>query len=414
MQPVKAIPAADLRPQLRADAMPEMVISAQEYEERFNKLRQFVKQQMIESVDYGCIPNTPKPTLFRPGAEKLLAIHGFSTRYETIHRVEAFCDKVPFCLYEVKVLVMCKRSGQLIAEGLGACNARERKYAKQDPANVANTVLKMAKKRALIDATLLATRTSGLFSSGDTKETSFSAPKQEVAPEPALVLVASRAELDRAERIRARAVQLGYLTDSGTVPKPVAEGESRRNVGAKAEKWRLFIVEEERRRAEEIATPETDTFNASSPQEGKGPRYTIPTHARPTNCTSCGAEIFWTLTAEKKKVPVNSDGYSHFTTCPNANEHSHKNKGGNPVKPGLPKHIKHLWAVADAAGLDTTKATRDERLINANKVLLDHEFDAVESWNDLSPEAARCLAGAIDAKILTWGAANTTQGDEAA
>ncbi len=46
---------------------------------------------------------------------------------------------------------------------MGNCNSRERKYKTEDAANVANTILKMSKKRALIDATLSATRASGLF-----------------------------------------------------------------------------------------------------------------------------------------------------------------------------------------------------------------------------------------------------------
>ena len=40
----------------------------------------------------------------------------------------------------------------------------EKKYRTSDPYNIINTVLKMAKKRALIDAVLSATRTSGIFS----------------------------------------------------------------------------------------------------------------------------------------------------------------------------------------------------------------------------------------------------------
>ena len=50
------------------------------------------------------------------------------------------------------------------AEGVGSCNTKEKKYHTSDPYNIINTILKMAKKRALIDAVLSATRTSGIFS----------------------------------------------------------------------------------------------------------------------------------------------------------------------------------------------------------------------------------------------------------
>src|SRR5690606_7465579 len=61
--------------------------------------------------------------------------------------------------------VRCKlyKGDVLITEGLGCCNTKERKYLKQDPYTLDNTVLKMAKKRALIDATLLVASLSDIF-----------------------------------------------------------------------------------------------------------------------------------------------------------------------------------------------------------------------------------------------------------
>ena len=46
---------------------------------------------------------------------------------------------------------------------MGAANTKERKYLKQDPFSVDNTVLKMAKKRALVDAALLVGSLSDIF-----------------------------------------------------------------------------------------------------------------------------------------------------------------------------------------------------------------------------------------------------------
>ena len=51
----------------------------------------------------------------------------------------------------------------LVTEGLGSCNNRERKYIKMDPYTMDNTVLKMAKKRALVDAALLVGSLSDIF-----------------------------------------------------------------------------------------------------------------------------------------------------------------------------------------------------------------------------------------------------------
>lgn len=55
-------------------------------------------------------------------------------------------------------------------------------------------------------------------------------------------------------------------------------------------------------------------------------RYTIPANAQAKVCTSCKAKIYWVLTEKRSSLPVNPDGASHFTSCPNASQHSKKNK----------------------------------------------------------------------------------------
>jgi hypothetical protein len=143
------------------DVFPEFAIPLEEANARIRTFQQYVREHMVEGEDYGVIPGSTKPTLFKPGAEKLNAIFGYAPKVEITNRAEDW-DK-GFVSYEAKVTLINKRTGQIEAEGLGSCNSRERRYARQDAAGIANTVLKMAKKRALIDATLSATRASGLF-----------------------------------------------------------------------------------------------------------------------------------------------------------------------------------------------------------------------------------------------------------
>jgi hypothetical protein len=144
------------------DVFPDFAISLEEANRRVAMLKEFVRDHMVEGEDYGVIPGASnKPTLFKPGAEKLNAIFGLAPVVEITNRAEDW--DAGFAAYEVKVTLLNKRSGQVEAEGIGSCNSRERRYKNQDAANVANTLLKMAKKRALIDATLSATRASGMF-----------------------------------------------------------------------------------------------------------------------------------------------------------------------------------------------------------------------------------------------------------
>jgi hypothetical protein len=138
-----------------------MIYSLEQAKERIAMLQSFIRDMMIENVDYGIIPGTDKRCLFKSGAEKLCDIFGFSKRIDIVSRIENF-EKGIFH-YEVKAILVSKRNGEVEAEGVGSCNNMERKFRNQDACSVANTVLKMAKKRAFVDAVLSATRSSDLF-----------------------------------------------------------------------------------------------------------------------------------------------------------------------------------------------------------------------------------------------------------
>jgi len=142
--------------------VPEFAISFIDAKNRMGMLQSFVKELMIPGLDYGLIPGCPKPSLFKSGAEKLCDIYGFSKLIAVINRFEDW--QQGFFSYEVKATLLNKRTGLVEAEGVGSCNSKERKYKNQDAFNITNTILKMAKKRALVDAVLSATRSSGIFS----------------------------------------------------------------------------------------------------------------------------------------------------------------------------------------------------------------------------------------------------------
>lgn len=141
--------------------VPTLAITLEEAKERIRLLKTFVAEMMVQGQDFGLIPGCPKPTLLKPGAEKLCDIFGFSKHLEVTQRLEDW-DRGVFH-YEVKVTLISKRTGVIEAEGIGSCNTKEKKYVKQDPYSLINTILKMAKKRALVDAVLSATRSSDLF-----------------------------------------------------------------------------------------------------------------------------------------------------------------------------------------------------------------------------------------------------------
>ncbi|MCO8288281.1 hypothetical protein [Tetragenococcus halophilus] len=118
-----------------------------------------VQSNLKKDQDFGVIPGTQKPTLLKPGAEKIQMLFGVTSEYEEIERIQDY-DK-GFFAYTIRCTL--SQNGTKITEGMGHCNTKEKKYIKQDPFTLANTCLKMAKKRAQIDATLTIASLSEVF-----------------------------------------------------------------------------------------------------------------------------------------------------------------------------------------------------------------------------------------------------------
>jgi hypothetical protein len=49
--------------------------------------------------------------------------------------------------------------------------------------------------------------------------------------------------------------------------------------------------------------------------------FSIHANAPLQSCRSCSASIYWIVTGNNRKMPVDPSGVSHFATCPNAAEH---------------------------------------------------------------------------------------------
>lgn len=127
----------------------------------------FYQSQMIPKVDYGLVSGCgDKPILFKSGAEKLTTLFNLSTGVSLLKDHEDW-DKGVFA-YTYKAVVR-DRLGRVLSECVGACNSKERKYLKQDAYSIQNTLHKMAQKRALVGAVLLATNASALFANGETE-----------------------------------------------------------------------------------------------------------------------------------------------------------------------------------------------------------------------------------------------------
>ncbi|WP_371068831.1 hypothetical protein [Sediminibacillus sp. JSM 1682029] len=139
----------------------DSTISLSEVKQKISYLEDLIHQTMVEGIDYGKVAGYNKPTLLKPGAEKICQYMNLSINYEVSHRFEDWQNGMFYC--EVRVVLIQIGTMHIVAEGIGSCNTKEEQYADQTPFTIINTVLKMAKKRALVDAVLNVSASSGFF-----------------------------------------------------------------------------------------------------------------------------------------------------------------------------------------------------------------------------------------------------------
>ena len=123
-------------------------------------LEQVVKNRLTEKLDY-LKTDSGKLCLLKSGAEKLCDYYGLSVQIELIESTSSHIKDM--AMYTVKAILSDIESGVKLAEGLGMASSQESRYQQQSSTNVANTILKMAKKRAMVDAVITAVHGSFLF-----------------------------------------------------------------------------------------------------------------------------------------------------------------------------------------------------------------------------------------------------------
>lgn len=139
------------------------------HKEHLAIIKEFVKSQLVEGIDgdYGLIPYTPKKCLFKPGAEKLLRLFKLGVKQECIYRELDL--ELNYAEFTYRATVYHLASGVEIAQCEGNCNKWEKKYkikTNGQPipvSDIMNTLMKMAQKRAMVGAVILATGASDYF-----------------------------------------------------------------------------------------------------------------------------------------------------------------------------------------------------------------------------------------------------------
>jgi hypothetical protein len=182
-------------------------------------LKEFVEKHMRLGTDYGPIPGAgEQKVLLKPGAEKLVELFRCTPKFHLLTREEKW-EGNGFFNYMFRARILSRDAQEVLAEGYGSANSNESKHRwrnasrkcpscgkdaiiqgkaeygggwlcfkkkggcnakfleadpsitsqvvgkveNTDAADLANTVLKMAKKRALVDAAIALARCSDMF-----------------------------------------------------------------------------------------------------------------------------------------------------------------------------------------------------------------------------------------------------------
>lgn len=124
-------------------------------------------QTLKRNIDFGVIPKTKKPSLFKSGAEKICMAYGLLQHYEIESKIEQI-GKDAFFYYAVKCsLVKIGPDGKeyVFTSGFGSANTLEKRNGYNSSAyDGANSALKMAQKRALVSAAISISGVSDMFS----------------------------------------------------------------------------------------------------------------------------------------------------------------------------------------------------------------------------------------------------------
>ena len=165
----------------KEEATVRLELTADDLVHQTQKILQIKEKAMKEGVHYGIIPGTKKPSLWKPGAEKLCRAFKLAPEFETTsrddpnrtinwrkwsynERKEIEGTTMGFIEYDSRCsLVHIPTEDVWVKNVSASCNSFESKYRSLNPYDVKNTIEKMSEKRSLVAAVLIGTCASDVF-----------------------------------------------------------------------------------------------------------------------------------------------------------------------------------------------------------------------------------------------------------
>jgi hypothetical protein len=135
----------------------------------YAEFSQFSKEVLKSGLDFGVIPGVSKPSLFKPGAEKLALVYKLQPRFEMTDKTVDI--ETGYISYSYKCTIYTSNN-QVRGECEATCHSFEKKYlyrkggvknTSEELMYALNTIQKMAQKRAYVGAVLIATGASEFY-----------------------------------------------------------------------------------------------------------------------------------------------------------------------------------------------------------------------------------------------------------
>lgn len=121
--------------------------------------------KLERGTDFGVIPGTKKPSLYKAGAEKIATNYGLCQRYSIESKHEVVDGKSILFYYLVRCDLVKIIDGReyVITSAFGSANTNEKRNGFNAAWDAANGTVKMAQKRALVGAVLALCSGSSMF-----------------------------------------------------------------------------------------------------------------------------------------------------------------------------------------------------------------------------------------------------------
>lgn len=125
IEDAEVVESKEIVPQQRSALAVQDELTIEQLTAQVQKVQEAMKAVMKDGEHYGVIPGTNKPTLLKPGAEKLCLLFRLAPRY--------VLDKTWHEDGHLTVCATCELShiptGDFVAAGEGICSTKEKKYA---------------------------------------------------------------------------------------------------------------------------------------------------------------------------------------------------------------------------------------------------------------------------------------------